>query len=94
MLVLTIYQIAVISGIQLSLASAVERQMFEEYVTRAQRTGEAKEKRCRAKRNRRFVNTTKILTHEHFFSFRLEPQATRAKLIRKQPETEGRTEQS
>ena len=57
-----IYQIAMVSTIKLSLASAVERQMFEEYVKRKAVWSAAAESAA---------------------SFRLEPQATRAKLIRK-----------
>lgn len=42
-----------------TLESAVERQIVEEGVTRAKRTGEANEKLFERSRNRRFVNSFK-----------------------------------
>ncbi|MEN9876677.1 MAG: hypothetical protein RLZZ529_1674 [Bacteroidota bacterium] len=44
---------------QTTLESAVERQIVEEGVTRAKRTGEANEKLFERSRNRRFVNSYK-----------------------------------
>jgi len=44
---------------QPTLESAVERQIVEEGVTRAKRTGKANEKLFERSRNRRFVNSYK-----------------------------------